>query len=98
MLHDRKLTEWQKTLDQDHKRIYTHAVQRLEKIFDDKQRYIHCKAPRQQGKQTKQHKKDLVQQCTKPWQPNHTAAAIIAAAAEHARTKTDHPSPGGQTQ
>ena len=25
-MHDRKLTEWQKTLDQDHKRIYTHAA------------------------------------------------------------------------
>ena len=36
----------------------------------DKQHYIHSKAPRHQGKQTKQHKKDLVQQRKKPWNPN----------------------------
>ena len=69
-MHDRRLTEWQKTLDQDHKMIYIQAVKRLEKIFEDKNRYIHCKAPRQQGKQTRQHKNDLAKQCTKPWQPS----------------------------
>lgn len=37
-----------------------------------KDHYIHQKAPRHQGKQTKQRKKQLVQQCQKPWQaPNH---------------------------
>ena len=71
-LHDRKQTEWQTTLDRDHKAIYTHAVQRLEKIFEDKQHHLHNKAGRQPAKHTKQKKKDLIQQCTKPWQePYH---------------------------
>ena len=67
-LHDRRLTAWQQTLDKDHKKIYLHAVQRLEKIFEDKQHFIHNKADRQPGKHTKQRKKDLTQQCNKPWQ------------------------------
>ena len=70
-LHDRRQSSWQKTLDQDHKAIYLQAAQRLEKIFQDKQHYLHTKADRQPGKQTKQRKKDLIHQCTKPWQDNH---------------------------
>ena len=70
-LHDRRQTSWQTTLDRDHKAIYLQAAQRLEKIFQDKQHYLHTKADRQPGKQTKQRKKELIHQCTKPWQENH---------------------------
>ena len=70
-LHDRRQTNWQATLDRDHKAIYLQAAQRLEKIFQDKQHYLHTKADRQPGKHTKQRKKDLIQQCTKPWQEPH---------------------------
>ena len=75
-MHDRKRTEWRETVDHDHTQIYKHAVQRLEKIYADKQHYTHSKAPRQQGKQTKQHKKDLVQQCRKPWTPHRTPPQV----------------------
>lgn len=70
-LHDARQEEWQETLDQDHQLIYKHAVQRLRKIYEDTTHYIHQKAPRHQGKQTKQHKKDLVNQCRKAWAENH---------------------------
>ena len=39
--HDRRQTSWQATLDKDHKAIYKQAVQRLEKIFQDKQHNLH---------------------------------------------------------
>ena len=64
---DHRQTEWQATLDADHHLIYTHAVQRLSKIYDDPEHYIHQKAPRHQGKMTKDFKRDLVNRCTKPW-------------------------------
>ena len=67
-LHDRRQTAWQGTLDRDHQAIYKQAVQRLEKIFEDKQHYLHNKAGKNPGKHTKQKKKDLIQQCHKPWQ------------------------------
>ena len=70
-LHDRRQTSWQATLDKDHKAIYKQAVQRLEKIFQDKQHYLHNKPDRQPGKHTKQRKKDLIQLCTRPWQEPH---------------------------
>ena len=68
---DHKQAEWQDILDSDHKLIYTHAVQRLAKIYDDPQHFIHQKAPRHQGKHTKQYKRDLVKQCGKIWAENH---------------------------
>ena len=68
---DHKLEEWQQVLDNDHQLVYTHAVQRLAKIYEDPQHYIHHKAPRHQGKQTKQYKRDLVKQCTKAWDDAH---------------------------
>ena len=68
---DHKQAEWQEVLDSDHKVIYTHAVQRLAKIYDDPQHFIHQKAPRHQGKHTKQYKRDLVKQCAKVWADNH---------------------------
>lgn len=70
-LFDAKKEEWQETLDQDHKLIYQHAVSRISKIYEDNMHYIHQKAPRHQGKQTKQHKKDLVNLCRKAWTDNH---------------------------
>ena len=70
-LHDRKATEWQAVLDKDHAEIYSHAAARLAKIFADKDHYLHQKAPRHQGRQTKQHKKQLVQHCRRPWQAPH---------------------------
>ena len=70
-LHDQKQADWQDTLDDDHKLIYQHAVQRLAKIYDDPMHYIHQKAPRHQGRQTKQHKRDLVKQRNKAWSANH---------------------------
>ena len=70
-LFDSKQEEWQDTLDQDHKLIYEHAVNRLSKIFGDAQHYVHQKAPRHQGKQTKQYKKELVNRCRQPWDPTH---------------------------
>ena len=36
-MHDRRHTEWQQTVGQEHIQIYKHAVQRLEKIYADKQ-------------------------------------------------------------
>ena len=65
---DHKAIEWQAVLDQDHEEIYRHAAARLALVFADKQHYLHQKAPRHQAHQTKQHKKQLVQQCRKPWQ------------------------------
>ena len=66
-LHDRKATEWQAVLDKDHAEIYKHAAARLAKIYSDKERYLHHK-PRA----SKQHKKQLVQHCRKPWkEPFH---------------------------
>ena len=70
-LHNRQQTDWQKTVDQDNTLIYKHAIQRLAKVYEDKEHHIHDKAPRHQGKQTKQRKKDLVSQCRQPWQPQH---------------------------
>ena len=70
-LHDRKQTEWQTTLDRDHKAIYTHAVQRLEKIFGDKQHYLHNKADRQPAKHTKQKKRTSSSSA-----PNHGRSPI----------------------
>lgn len=71
-LHDKRQTEWQAVLDADHKIIYQHAAERLSKIFADKDHYIHQKAPKHQGKNTKQYKKQLVAQCQRPWQsPQH---------------------------
>ena len=71
-LHDRRQTEWQAVLDADHKIIYQHAAERLSKIFADKEHYIHQKAPKHQGKNTKQYKKQLGAQCQRPWQsPQH---------------------------
>ena len=70
-LHDSRQEEWQKVLDDDHKLIYTHAVARLAKIYQNKEHYIHLKANRHQGKQTKQYKKQLIAQCTRPWTAPH---------------------------
>ena len=67
-LHDKKATEWQEVLDTDHAENHKHAAARLAKIYADKEHYLHQKAPRHQGRQTKQHKKQLVQHCRKPWQ------------------------------
>ena len=67
-LHDKKATAWQAVLDKDHAEIYKHAAARLAKIYSDKEHYLHQKAPRHQGRQTKQRKKQLVQHCRKPWQ------------------------------
>ena len=52
-------------------RTTQHAAARLAKIYAAKDHYTHQKAPRHQGRQTKQHKKQLVQQCHKPWQAPH---------------------------
>ena len=68
---DHKQEEWQQVLDNDHQLVYKHAVQRLAKIYEDPQHYIHHKAPRHQGKHTKQYKRDLVKQCTKAWDDTH---------------------------
>ena len=54
-------------LDEDHKLIYTHAIARLAKIYGNKEHYIHQKANRHQGKQTKQYEKQLIAKCTKAW-------------------------------
>ena len=40
-LNDKKLTEWQQVLDEDHMLIYRHAAERLAKIYNDKEQYIH---------------------------------------------------------
>ena len=64
---DHKRAEWQRVLDEDNKLIYTHAIARLAKIYSDKERYIHQKPNRHQGKQTKQYKKQLIAKCNKPW-------------------------------
>ena len=69
--YDAKQEEWQETLDQDHQLIYEHAVNRLSKIYADNMHYVHQKAPRHQGKHTKQYKKELVNRCRKPWADNH---------------------------
>ena len=54
------------------KLIYTHAINRLAKMYSDKEHYIHQKPPRHQGKQTKQYKKQLIAKCSKPWMaPSH---------------------------
>ena len=66
------IAEWQDVLDKDHAEIYQHAAARLAKIYAAKHHYIHQKAIRHQGRQTKQHKKQPAQQCHKPWQaPYH---------------------------
>lgn len=71
-MRDRRHTEWQKVLDEDYKVIYQRAAARLAKIFANKDHYIHQKAPRHLGKQTKQYKKQLVSQCRRPWtSPQH---------------------------
>ena len=70
-LYDGKQEEWQETLDQDHKLIYEHAVQRLTKIFADSQHYVRQKAPKHQGKQTKQYKKELINRCRQAWDAEH---------------------------
>ena len=70
-LGSRNKEEWPETLDQDHKLIYQRAVRRISKIYEDNTHYIHQKAPRRQGKQTKQHKKELVNQRRKAWSDNH---------------------------
>ena len=44
-------------------------------VFADKEHYLHQKPNRHQGRHTKQHKKQLVQHCTKPyhrWQPHRS--------------------------
>ena len=69
--YDAKQEEWQATLDQDHQLIYEHAVNRLSKIYADHMHYVHHKAPRHQGKHTKQYKKELVNRCRKQWADNH---------------------------
>ena len=66
-----KQDEWQEILDADHRQIYRHAIQRLAKIFEDPQHYIHQKAPKHQGKNTKNYKRDLVRQCAHKWTDNH---------------------------
>ena len=68
--YDDKQEEWQETLDQDHQLIYEHAVNRLSKIYADNMHYVHQKAPRHQGKHTKQYKKELVNRCSKQWADN----------------------------
>ena len=71
-LQDRRHTEWQRVQDEDHKLIYTHAIARLAKIYGNKEHFIHQKANRHQGKQTKQYKKQLIAQRTRPWTaPQH---------------------------
>ena len=64
---DRQRTEWQQVVDDDTKLIYTHALERLTKIYKDKEHYLHQKPDRHQGKHTKQYKKQLIGRCTKPW-------------------------------
>ena len=54
-----------------HTQIYQHAAASPAKIYAAKDRYIHQKPPRHQGRQTKQHKKQLVQQCHKAWHAPH---------------------------
>ena len=66
-----KQDEWQEILDADHRQTYRHAIQRLAKIFEDPQHYIHQKAPKHQGKNTKNFKRDLVRQCAHKWTDNH---------------------------
>ena len=39
-LQDSRQEEWQQVLDEDHKLIYTHAVARLAKIYNNKDHYI----------------------------------------------------------
>ena len=70
-LFDAKQEEWQETLDQDYKLIYEHAINRLSKVFADSQHYVHQKAPRHQGKQTKQYKKELINRCRQAWDSEH---------------------------
>ena len=70
-LHDKRASEWQATLDKEHALIYKRAAERLAKIYGDKTHYIHTKAPRHQGKHTKQQKKDPIHQCKKPWTNSH---------------------------
>ena len=67
-LQNKRATDWQHTLDQDHETIYKHAAARLAVVFQDKEHYLHQKPNRHQGRHTKQHKKQLVQLCTKAWQ------------------------------
>ena len=69
--YDAKQEEWQETLDQDDQLIYEHAVNRLSKIYADNMHYVHQKAPRHQGKHTKQYKIELVNRCRKQWADNH---------------------------
>ena len=45
-MHDRRTTEWQQVLDQDHTEIYKHAAARLAKVYAAKDHYIHQKATR----------------------------------------------------
>ena len=67
-LQNKRAIDWQRTLDQDHETIYTHAAARLAAVYQDKEHYLHQKPNRHQGKHTKQHKKQLVKLCTKAWQ------------------------------
>ena len=62
-----KRTEWQHVVDEDAKLIYQHAIERLAKIYKDKDHYLHQKPDRHQGKHTKQYKKQLIGRCNKPW-------------------------------
>ena len=71
-LQNKRATDWQHTLDQDHETIYTHAAARLAAVYQDKEHHLHQKPNRHQGRHTKQHKKQLVKLCTKAWQaPMH---------------------------
>ena len=65
-IYDKHADAWQRTLDQDHLRIYKQAAARLEKIYKDPQHYIHEKPVRRAGHTTKQYKKRLINQCRLP--------------------------------
>ena len=59
-IYDQRQEDWQHTLDEDHIATYQHAVARLEAICADPLHYVQEKAPRHQGRHTKQHKKQLI--------------------------------------
>ena len=88
-LQNKRATDWQHTLDQDHETIYKHAAARLAVVFQDKDHYLHQKPNRHQGRHTKQHKKQLVQLCTKAWQapgsPTEAATSVAPVAPESTR-------------
>ena len=67
-IHNPDKEAWQHILDQDHYEIYKHAAERLAKIYEDKEHYLHSKPGRAVAHKTKQRKKALIDQCKQPWQ------------------------------